>query len=358
MEKYNQVYGNYTFGTGSWMDDELYERGVLDPYDDEVIKSYVSQVSKDLDRIGVLDSVTEFSVLDVGTGRQALAFSRFPAKSIQHYDISEQNIQRFQSFLKSNKVAIVSRRMDISSDQMVESSVYDLIYLQGVIQHVKDPNTAIFNLARSCKLQGIMWLYHYQCGSPVHIYAEVAREIMGTDFDLDTMLKLYKIANLSPKVISNIMDNIGCSYRYLLKTNYYKQCMERYGFRQFYRKDIANDAEGLDISATADACIGGYRKEFDEPNKVKEPNLPVSVDHLEPKNYIDAQRQLISDLRNIRDEIKRNVLAGGMTQLEVMVVILPLLKAMTSYRASDSTDKVSDTLIRSFSDAAYFSKKT
>jgi hypothetical protein len=203
-----------------------------------------------------------------------------------------------------------------------------------------------------------MWLYHYQCGSPIHIYAEAAREIMGTDFDLNTMLKLYKLAGLSPKDISGIMDDMGCSYRYLLKADYYKQCMERYGFMQFYRKDIANDAEGFDIGATTAACIGGYKKEFDEPNKVKEFNLPVSVDHLDPNNYIDAQRQLISHLNNIRDEIKGNVHAAGMTQLELLVIILPLLKAMISYRPSDSLEKVRDSLIRSFSDAMYFSKKT
>ena len=42
MKLYNQVYGKYTAGTGSWLDDELYEKGKKNIYNNEVLEYYKS----------------------------------------------------------------------------------------------------------------------------------------------------------------------------------------------------------------------------------------------------------------------------------------------------------------------------
>ena len=338
------------------MNDGLFEKGDLNPYDEDVIDSYVEQISIDLDRVGALDSIRNSAVLDVGSGRQALAFAKLTAKSIQHYDISEQNVRRLQSFVETNNISITTQRADISSDELNEESVYDFIYLQGVIQHVKDPHSAIFNLARSCKVGGVMWLYHYQCGSPVHIYAEAAREIIGEGFNLENMARFFQLVNLSNKKIGIIMDDMGCTYRYLLRANFYKEHMEKYGFEQFYRKDIEDDAEGLDIERTSAACIGGYKKSFNNVQKASMSALPESVDHFEPKNYLASQRELIDELRKIKERIIENTQCIKNRNVHSLVTALPLLKEMVSYRIDDPIEDVTNSLINSFSNALYFSE--
>ena len=101
--KYNQVYGKYSLGTGSWLSDELFELGKTSIYDERIIKSYVKQVSKDLKLISVIEKIKKLNVMDVGTGRQALALSQLGAKSINHFDISEANVNQFRDFLKKKK---------------------------------------------------------------------------------------------------------------------------------------------------------------------------------------------------------------------------------------------------------------
>ena len=96
--KNNQVYGKYSQGSGSILSDP--DRLFADIDDGEIVESYVKSIGHDIDRTDIsLDSLRGFRILDVGTGRQAIAFHRLGAKRVDHYDISVENVSRLEAYI-------------------------------------------------------------------------------------------------------------------------------------------------------------------------------------------------------------------------------------------------------------------
>ena len=104
MKFYNQIYGNKSVGAGSWMSKKLFKENLINPFSKNVIKSFKKPISKDFKRIKVLKKLKNFDVMDVGSGRQALAILEMGAKSVDHYDISLNNINKFRKILKNKKL--------------------------------------------------------------------------------------------------------------------------------------------------------------------------------------------------------------------------------------------------------------
>lgn len=85
------VYRKYSMGAGAVLvnSDKIWS-ALADP---DVLASYESSIRRDLVRSGiVVEKLRDWDVMDVGTGRQALAFLNMGARSIWHFDISAENI--------------------------------------------------------------------------------------------------------------------------------------------------------------------------------------------------------------------------------------------------------------------------
>jgi len=76
------LYGKFSFGN---MRESILSR-------DYVTDRMIPIVANDLKIAGLADKIRELDVLDVGTGRQALAFALLGAKSVSHYDISTEHV--------------------------------------------------------------------------------------------------------------------------------------------------------------------------------------------------------------------------------------------------------------------------
>ena len=140
MLSYNQIYGLRTVGAGSWMSNKLFKKNLTDPFSKVVINSFKKPISLDLKRIGLLKKIKNLEIMDVGTGRQALAFLEMGAKAVDLYDISKHNINKIKKLVKEKK-SFKFKRADICKKNFNKKKKYDLIYLQGIIQHTKKPKS-------------------------------------------------------------------------------------------------------------------------------------------------------------------------------------------------------------------------
>ena len=261
MIKYNQVYGKHSLGTGSWMKDDMFELGAKDPYNNKIIKSYITQLAKDLDRIAIKDKLKDINTMDVGTGRQALALYKLGAKNVDHYDISQTNIKNFTRYLKANNIPINSYHSDICDINFNNDVTYDFIYLQGIIQHVRSPYNAIENLSKACNKNAILWFYNYQAGPLIQLYVETLRKILPLNYlNLKSLSEQLLSLGLNFKEVDVLLDDCGCTYRHLIKNEIYNQALNKFGFERFFTKDVADQSEGLDLSTFRDACISGFIK--------------------------------------------------------------------------------------------------
>ena len=132
--------------------------------------------------------------------------------------------------------------------------------------------------------------------------------------------------------------------------------MEKYGFRQYFQKDVIDDEDGMDLRRTTSACIGGYKKEIDQFKKDPLPVIPDSVDHFEPSNYINSQRKLIEEVRDLRGRIMQNCKRREKSKLELLVIAYPIVIGMLTYRFLDPFADVSNSLVNAFTEALHFSE--
>ena len=331
MTLYNQVYGEYTHGSGSWLAIDLFQTGIQSVYDADVIDSYVTRIGMDLAMMGV-DDISSMKVMDVGTGRQSLALAQLGALEVAHFDISRANVEKFQRFLSEKGLSIKSELADICEHKLSEHADFNLVYLQGIIQHVKDPKKAIKNLSNSCAPRGRVWFYHYQAGAVYHLYSETYRSIIMHTVSPELLQTLMHQTEMSVKQIGAVIDDVCCTYRHLHGSTYYKNIFKECGLIRFFEKDVVNQQLGLDLRTTPAACIGGFIKtNYPEASDQIIMNPDISsesnIDHFTPNNYVPAQRDFIADLAKIRAKIFDNIKVKDLSDFDRIAVSLPLLRA-------------------------------
>ena len=334
--KYNQIYGKFSQGTGFWLKDNLFNAGIKEIYSKKIINSYQKQVSFDMKRMGLKKKdLKNFDVMDVGTGRQAIALYQLGAKKVIHYDISINNIKNMKNHIKRYNLPIASFHADICDNNFQKNNKFDFIYLQGIIQHVRNPILAIRNLAAASKHNGLIWFYHYQAGPLVHLYVEVIRRLVPKNINYQNLIKVLKKHGFTLKNIDVIIDDLGCTYRNLIGNNNYKLVMEKYGFTRYYKKDVVEQKMGLDLKTKRTACISAYKKSFSNKGYVptNSKSLP-HLDHFKPKNFILEQRGFIKKVNEAFKKITQKNNKKLLEQDYFIEAFVPFLKNYINYDIS------------------------
>ena len=338
---YNQVYGKFSSGSASWLDDEQFSKSETEPFSDLIIDYYLTQVQLDLIKIYQPLDLKNKKIMDVGTGRQALAFSKLGVKKVDHFDISKSNIKKFQNYLKKNQIKINSHLCDIADENFAKynlDTTYDLVYLHGIIQHVKNPILALMNLSTITSIGSVIWLYFYQTGSPTHIYWEAIRRIIGENVDLEDLFNVLKKKKVNGKHINMIMDNVGCSYRHLCDYKMYLDTMNKLGFDPIMKKDVFLNEGKLNLRLTTPACIICFKKRKNLKHYDISLNKTFHItDHFNTKNYIDDDYTLINsislDLKEILKKIKN--LKPTLFTDDLVEICKPLIDGVITYKISD-----------------------
>ena len=352
MKLYNQVYGKYTAGTGSWLNDEVYEKGKNNIYNREILEYYKSIISIDLSRINLLGSLNKLKVMDVGTGRQAIALYELGAHSVDHYDISLTNTKNFNNYINKNRLSIRSIHADICKPKFNDNKKYDFIYLQGIIQHVKNPFEAIENLSKATNINGVLWFYNYQAGAVNHIYIEAFREILSNNIDQSILSNYLMLAGFSAKNVDSILDNYGCTYRHLIKNKSYKNHLQKCGFTEFYSKDMINQSNGLDLRVTTNACITGHKKKTNIISFLKTPTIK-HIDHFNSKNYILEQQKFIDEVSHIKNKINYELKKITLSNYDLISICLPLFRGYLFNKTIQPFEETKINILNSFKSSLY-----
>jgi len=357
MKNYNQVYGKFTQGTGSWLSDKLFLIGMKNPYDKKVIDSYISVVAGDLSKLDI-NSINGMHVMDVGSGRQTLALNKLGAKFVTHYDISKSNIKNFKTYLKKNNIKkIKSKHIDICKKNFNQGDKYDLVYLQGIIQHVKNPKQAIINIASSCKYKSKIWFYYYQVGSIHQLYAEMYRSILKDKINPLIIRDILHLMGISIKDTNILIDDISCSYRHLISSDYYDGLFNELGFTKIFKKDVIDHSKGINLRITQAACIAGFEKNKQNINIFPKYSQPKKIDLFDYKNYIREQHSLIKKLRSIQIKIDNILNKNKFSDIELILIAMPIIKNSLKVRISDPFIDLKESIIISFEKSYSIAKK-
>jgi len=178
MTTYRDFYGRYSLGSGAILpnQDKVWER-FADP---EIVAAYKKSIFRDLVKSGVsLDEIKEWTIMDVGTGRQALALLELGAKAVDHFDISPGNVEKVKQYIAQENI---SDRLSSTCCDIVETDIhrekYNFIYLNGIVQHFSNVGVGIEKCMAALKNGGLLWLYFYRSGTFENFVLFMIRDII------------------------------------------------------------------------------------------------------------------------------------------------------------------------------------
>jgi SAM-dependent methyltransferase len=127
------------------------------------INTASTQIKEACEKLNIA-SLENMTVLDIGTGRQALEFQKMGAKKVYHVDISRSHIENTKQYCaKHNIENIESKQLDLTKDKLPENT-FDLVYAAGIYQHLMPPQKGLVNFAQSLKVGGRLYMGFYRSG--------------------------------------------------------------------------------------------------------------------------------------------------------------------------------------------------
>jgi len=313
------VYGKYSLGSGAVLAnaDKVWS-ALADP---DVLASYESSMRKDLMKSGIaVEKLRDWHVMDVGTGRQALAFLNMGARSVSHFDISAENVERVSSYINEIKIGnrLTTRCCDLVTTDLGREQ-YDFVYLNGIVQHFSDVGRGLENCIRALKQGGYLWLYFYRSGTFDNFVLYLLRDLAhGNNIASDpNVLREYFLASLMAysedikrNYLSSIfMDGVFTRYARLYASATYLRFLDACGLEVVSSSGLDPLGRDVDHYFARAATVVTLRKTHGNTDlsSIRSILAPErEIDQLDPSQYddpsilrtIELYRKVKSRLRN------------------------------------------------------------
>jgi hypothetical protein len=279
------VYGKYSLGTGVFLDNPDHVYQDLDSF--SVIEGYQKSMKLDLQKAGIsLESLHHSHVMDVGTGRQALVFEKLGARNVNHYDFSPQNVENLSRYIETHSLSkrIQTQYSDLVEDVLPEEK-FELIYLQGIVQHFSHTGIGLKNCIQALKKKGHLWLYFYRSGTWPMFLKFMIRDLLEGQSNMDEYY-LHSVLNHSDDALPNFrvssnMDNFFASHMHLYEANTYVDFIQQCGLEIQSSSRLDPYGKAVDHEHAYQAAVITCRK-------VNSVDLHhISVDSLSPEQSVD-----------------------------------------------------------------------
>jgi len=113
---------------------------------------------------------------------------------------------------------------------------FDLIYLNGVVQHLENVETGLVNVIKALKQRGYLWVYFYRSGTfyqfVIYLIRDLLKLLVPNDQNIITNSLLLYSENMRPNYFtSNMMDDFLVSYIHLFTAQDYISFFNALGLR-------------------------------------------------------------------------------------------------------------------------------
>ena len=195
MKKTSEKIKNKNRLTSKFYGKSSYVKMIDSYYSNKEIRSYRSFFIKEKKTFfNKLNLNKKLIALDVGTGRQSIALSKY-FSHVDHFDITKKHVLLLRNYIKKNKIKnISSYNADLDSFKLKKK--YDFINLDGILMHTNNPTNFLMNIMSSLKDEGIIKLLIYKSGSLKFILINFLRDIIKiTNIKIESPFK-NKVTNM------------------------------------------------------------------------------------------------------------------------------------------------------------------
>lgn len=147
-------------------------------FDEDTIARYRRSVLNGLERVGWTEAdLPGKRVMDVGTGGYGLAFAELGAH-VTLCDLNWSAVERAAAYARERGLDhFEAECLDLLSAPLPSES-FDLIYLSGVFQHLRDPRAGIARLAGALRPGGALYIDFYRSGRWRWFVTDLIRRIV------------------------------------------------------------------------------------------------------------------------------------------------------------------------------------
>lgn len=298
-----QVYGKYSLGSGSVLSEaeKLYSE-VGNP---DVIEKYKMSINRDMRKAGIpLSDLHKFKVMDVGTGRQAIAFYSLGADFVSHFDLSERNVERMKLFIGDNALygKINTENADLV-ERILPREDFDLVFLHGIVQHFSHTGKGLLNCLNAVKPGGYVSLYFYRSGTFFNFLVYLIRDLIKgagdyREFFISSIL-LFTGDCHPNRFVSDIMDSLFVPYMHLYTPNSYIDFVKACGFDIISSSKLDPYGKAVDHTYAYPSVILTCRKtaQTATDSEIAEILSPEkSVNQLDASIYSECDRHIIKTI--------------------------------------------------------------
>jgi SAM-dependent methyltransferase len=348
MTQIIDVYGKYSLGSGAVLTnaDKVWS-ALADP---DVLASYESSMRRDLTKSGIaIEKLRDWHVMDVGTGRQALAFLNMGARRVSHFDISAENVEGVSAYINEAQIGgrLNTRCCDLVTTDLGREQ-YNFVYLNGIVQHFSDVGRGLENCIRALKQGGYLWLYFYRSGTFDNFVLYLLRDLAyGSNIASDpNVLREYFLASLMAysedarkNYLSSIfMDGVFTRYAHLYTPATYLRFAEAGGLEVVSSSGLDPVGRDVDHYFARAATVVTFRKTRSNADLSSALGIlaPESeVDQLDPSHYDDPGiLRTIERYRKVRSRLRTPSVPSSVT----IAVVLRIFHFLASKSRANGYD--------------------
>lgn len=253
-------------------------------------------ISKNLKELSIPQKeISNFNVLNIGTGRETKVFHELGAKNIYHFDVSNLSVSALKKIrIQDAKFKnIYTRRGDVCEmqDLKIKHGI-DLVYLNGVLHHLHAPENFFQKIFKALNPSAKLFFRIYKSGSITFFIVDFIRKFIGYEdkymFD-QIFWKRYPNNQKSRYFYTSAYDNLFVPVLRLYKPEGIDNFFINKGFRVLAKRNFP-DYDHNDILDLSGEGVSLFYQKLNLYSKDKTVAFPCHVDQMRDitykKNYI------------------------------------------------------------------------
>lgn len=274
--------------------------GAFYDFKPEVMDLATATIRKNMDELGVaIETLGDSSVLNVGTGREALVFHRLGAGDVFHFDISEKSVNNLQQLSLNDTFSnIHSLQADICEDRALglEGNV-DIVYLNGVLHHLHATEIAVNNIVQSLRPGARVFFRIYRSGSLGFFVVNFIRRLISyEDFDLTVKVAAKRFGDTEDPggMYADVVDDFFVPVLNLFDPRELDIYFSNRGFKVLMERTIT-EYNHANTGSGGQGWSLYYEFTGEQPANGEAGNFPLPVDQLHGITY--AEPYILTTIR-------------------------------------------------------------
>jgi SAM-dependent methyltransferase len=255
-------------------------------------------IREDLALIGIpARKLPHLTVLNVGTGREALILHELGFGHVEHVDLSPLAVASVASLRESSEAysSINTAQLDICADPLPIDRPLDLVYLNGVLHHLHNPAAAIDHILACAHADTILFFRVYRSGSLLFFVVDFIRAFVR----YDDRVEFHALAETRPWVRSSqwLASDMWDDFFVPVLRLYPVRCLHDYfgqrGWRPRVKVPLAA-YDHTDPTGASDSVALVY--EASGASRMRRPQFPATTDQRRDIAFTDRTIQLTVEM--------------------------------------------------------------